>query len=71
VPGGLRHYAGFWHNAIFGGYDFTNDAHPVLGYLVSAVAGIMVIALLTLAVLAVARGRRRRASASDRVQASA
>ena len=22
VPSGLRHYAGFWHNALFDGYDF-------------------------------------------------
>ena len=26
VPSGLRHYAGFWHNALFDGYDFTNDS---------------------------------------------
>jgi cobalt ECF transporter T component CbiQ len=42
----LRHYAGFWHNALFDGYDFTQDRHPTLGYLVSATVGLLVIALV-------------------------
>jgi cobalt/nickel transport system permease protein len=45
VPSGLRHYAGFWHNALFDGYDFTNDKHPTVGYLVSAAVGLLVISL--------------------------
>ena len=28
VPSGLRHYAGFWHHAVFDGYGFADDAHP-------------------------------------------
>ncbi|MEO6703393.1 MAG: cobalt transporter CbiM, partial [Jatrophihabitantaceae bacterium] len=36
VPDGLQRYNGFWHHAVFNGYDFGNDAHPALGYLVSA-----------------------------------
>ena len=40
MPDGLRHYAGFWHNALFDGYGFSHDKHPVIGYLVSAVVGI-------------------------------
>jgi cobalt/nickel transport system permease protein len=43
VPSGLRHYAGFWHHALFKGYDFSNDQHPVVGYLVSAAVGLLVI----------------------------
>jgi cobalt/nickel transport system permease protein len=58
VPSGLRHYAGFWHNAIFEGYDFTNDAHPVLGYLVSAAVGVTVIALVVLAIVVLTRSWR-------------
>ncbi|HEY0398890.1 MAG TPA: cobalt transporter CbiM [Acidimicrobiia bacterium] len=46
VPSGLRHYAGFWHNALFNGYDFTQDKHPVVGYLVSAAVGLVVIGLV-------------------------
>jgi len=59
VPSGLRHYAGFWHNALFHGYDFTNDSHPVIGYVVSAVVGIAAIAAVVLAVFAVVRLVRR------------
>ena len=46
VPAGLRHYAGFWHNALFSGYDFSQDKHPVAGYLVSAAVGMLVIGLV-------------------------
>jgi cobalt/nickel transport system permease protein len=59
VPSGLRHYAGFWHNALFDGYDFTNDEHPVLGYLVSALVGIAVIAVAILAIFLLVRRSRR------------
>jgi cobalt/nickel transport system permease protein len=44
VPAGLARYAGFWHNALFDGYDFSRDAHPTLGYVISAVVGMAVIA---------------------------
>jgi cobalt/nickel transport system permease protein len=59
VPSGLRHYAGFWHNTIFDGYGFTNDQHPTIGYLVSAVVGILAIAVLILASFTVVRLVRR------------
>jgi cobalt/nickel transport system permease protein len=51
VPRGLAHYAGFWHNALFDGYDFTNDKHPNVGYLVSAVVGILIIAVVLFALV--------------------
>ena len=69
VPTGLQKYNGFWHHAMFSGYDFSNDAHPALGYLLSAVVGIAVIAIVVFGVayLAVrtsrARVRRRPAEA--------
>jgi len=59
VPSGLRHYAGFWHNALFSGYGFSNDGHPVIGYLVSAIVGIAVVAVVILAVFGVVRLTRR------------
>ena len=65
VPSGLRHYAGFWHNALFDGYDFTNDQHPVLGYIISAVVGIVVIAAIVFAIFRIMRVVRRRGSGSD------
>ena len=46
IPEGLNKYNGFWHNALFNGYDFGGDAHPWLGYLVSAVVGIAVVGLV-------------------------
>ncbi|HMC79210.1 MAG TPA: cobalt transporter CbiM [Acidimicrobiia bacterium] len=63
VPSGLRHYAGFWHNALFNGYDFSKDKHPAVGYLVSAVVGMLVIALVVAVVFKlVGRALRRRES---------
>ncbi|MFL6163348.1 MAG: cobalt transporter CbiM [Jatrophihabitantaceae bacterium] len=62
VPTGLQKYNGFWHHAMFNGYDFGNDAHPALGYLLSAVVGIAVIALVVFGVtylaLRISRARR-------------
>jgi cobalt/nickel transport system permease protein len=55
VPSGLRHYAGFWHNALFDGYGFGNDTHPTIGYLVSALVGITVIGVAIFGGLLVAR----------------
>jgi cobalt/nickel transport system permease protein len=51
---------------MFSGYDFSNDAHPALGYLLSAVVGIAVIALVVFGVtylaVRISRSRRRNAS---------
>ncbi|QKG23028.1 cobalt transporter CbiM [Actinomadura verrucosospora] len=61
VPSGLNKYNGFWHHALFNGYDFTSDSHPTVGYIVSAVVGIAIVGaaifLITMAVRWVA-GRR-------------
>ena len=62
VPSGLRHYAGFWHNALFNGYDFRHDAHPTVGYLVSAAVGMAVIASAVFVVLGLIRATQRRHS---------
>ena len=59
VPSGLRHYAGFWHNAIFSGYDFKHDAHPTVGYVVSAFVGVAAIALVVVLGFAIVRLARR------------
>jgi cobalt/nickel transport system permease protein len=55
VPNGLRHYAGFWHNALFNGYGFTHDRHPTVAYLVSALVGIAVIAAMLFVAIGVTR----------------
>jgi cobalt/nickel transport system permease protein len=55
VPDGLRHYAGFWHHALFNGYDFSHDKHPAVGYLLSAGFGIVAVGAVVLTVYAVVR----------------
>jgi cobalt/nickel transport system permease protein len=63
VPTGLQKYNGFWHHAMFSGYDFNSDAHPAFGYLLSALVGIAVIAVVVFGVSYLAgrisRSRRR------------
>jgi cobalt/nickel transport system permease protein len=59
VPSGLRHYAGFWHSALFDGYGFSRDTHPTLGYLVSAFVGLAAIVAVVVVLVAVARAIRR------------
>lgn len=60
VPTGLAKYAGFWHHTVLGDYggDFS---HPVIGYLVSALVGIVVVGtavfLITLGVHALSSRR--------------
>ncbi len=63
VPNGLAHYADFWHHALFAGYGFDHDAHPIVGYVVSAFVGMAVIAAVAyLLVVIVGRSRSRSAS---------
>ena len=58
IPNGLARYAGFWHHALFAGYDFNHDAHPVVGYIVSALVGMAVVVGMAFAVVVlVARAR--------------
>ena len=64
VPEGLNKYNGIWHNAIFSGYDFAGDAHPTLGYIVSAVVGIVVIGLVVFAVTKLIMMRANRNSST-------
>jgi cobalt/nickel transport system permease protein len=67
VPSGLNKYNGFWHHALFNGYDFTSDAHPTVGYIVSAVVGIAVVgAAIFLVTMAVRWTAARRAGGSRR-----
>jgi cobalt/nickel transport system permease protein len=62
IPDGLNKYNGFWHHALFDGYDFGGDAHPWIGYLVSAAVGIAVVGLV---VFGVAKLIQRRATKSE------
>jgi cobalt/nickel transport system permease protein len=51
--------AGFWHHALFDGYDFTGGRHPNVGYVTSALVGTLVIALLLLGSVKIAQAVRR------------
>lgn len=53
VPQGLANYTGYWNHTLLGDYGFADGENPVLGYLLSAVIGILVIGA-TVFVLAVA-----------------
>ena len=67
VPTGLAKYTGFWKHTLLGDYGFSSGDHPVVGYLLSAVVGIVVIGLLVFLVALVVRtvrGRRPEARQS-------
>jgi len=66
VPDGLRHYAGFWHHALFNGYDFSHDRHPAVGYLVSAGVGILAVGAAVFVVYALVRFVHRSRGARER-----
>jgi cobalt/nickel transport system permease protein len=66
VPDGLRHYAGFWHHALFNGYDFSHDTHPAVGYLVSAGFGILAVGVAVFAIYALVRLVHRSRGERDR-----
>jgi cobalt/nickel transport system permease protein len=66
VPAGLARYNGLWAHALLGGYGFAGGHHATLGYILSAVVGITVVALMIYVI-----GRlveyvvKRRAAAND------
>jgi cobalt/nickel transport system permease protein len=43
VPAGLDKYNGFWSHTLLGGYGFSSGDHAELGYILSAVIGIVII----------------------------
>ena len=55
VPVGLAKWNGFWRHTVLGGYGFNSGNHPVIGYVVSAVVGIVVISGVVLAVMGLLR----------------
>jgi cobalt/nickel transport system permease protein len=46
IPQGLSRYTGLWHHAIFDGYHFGGGAPAWLGYVISALVGILAVGLL-------------------------
>jgi cobalt/nickel transport system permease protein len=50
VPTGLARWSSFWDHSVLRGYGFSSGEHPNVGYIVSAVIGMAVIALVMYAV---------------------
>jgi cobalt/nickel transport system permease protein len=66
LPSGLNHYTQFWHHALFDGYDLSHDAHPSVGYIISALVGALVISAVLFAMFGIARlVRKGRGQVSD------
>ena len=59
VPAGLEKYNGFWSHTLLGGYGFSSGDHANLGYLLSAVVGILVVGGVILAIGMLVRGATR------------
>ena len=55
VPSGLARFNGFWSHTLLGGYGFGSGEHPVIGYLISAVVGILVISAVVFAIVGLIR----------------
>jgi cobalt/nickel transport system permease protein len=73
VPDGLNRYNGFWSHTVLGGYGFADGENAKLGYWLSALIGIAVIALavwlLAVVVRRVARARGARDGDTDDARA--
>jgi cobalt/nickel transport system permease protein len=65
VPTGLNKFSSFWSHTLLGDYGFRGGQHPVVGYLVSAVVGLSIIAAFTAALVWIARGLMRRRTGDD------
>jgi cobalt/nickel transport system permease protein len=55
VPTGLARWSALWNHAVLGGYGFKSGQHPNVGYVLSALVGIVVIAAVVYLVFVVAR----------------
>jgi cobalt/nickel transport system permease protein len=69
VPEGLQTFSSFWSHTLLGGYGFENGDRPVVGYIVSAIVGVLVIGLAILGLVALIRllqgGRGRSRAGPD------
>jgi len=65
IPSGLEKYNGFWSHTLLGGYGFASGDHPTLGYILSALVGIAVVALVIFVIGKVVQASQRRSGADD------
>jgi cobalt/nickel transport system permease protein len=66
IPAGLDRYNAFWSHALFSGYGLGDGENATVGYLVSAVSGIVVIGVVMLAGISISRRFIHRRSTSTR-----
>ncbi|MCU1394464.1 MAG: cobalamin biosynthesis protein CbiM [Ilumatobacteraceae bacterium] len=55
VPTGLARWSSFWDRSVLGGYGFKDGEHPNIGYVLSAVVGMLVISTVVFLVFAIVR----------------
>jgi cobalt/nickel transport system permease protein len=67
IPEGLNRYNSFWSHTLLGGYGFSSGDHPVIGYLLSALVGIVVVGLAIAAVFWLLRLLARGSGGDDDV----
>jgi cobalt/nickel transport system permease protein len=60
VPSGLNDYNGFWTHTVLGGYGFGAGQHEYLGYILSALVGILAAGAGVFALVSVLRALARR-----------
>ena len=51
IPSGLERFSRFWSHTLLGGYGFGDGQHPVIGYLLSSVVGILIVGGVGVAVV--------------------
>ncbi len=64
APEGLVKFSSFWSHAFLGGYGFGSGDHPVIGYLLSAIVGCLLITFVLVAFVLLYR-RFSRGGGSD------
>ena len=70
VPAGLERWSSFWSHTVLGGYGFASGDHPVVGYLLSAVLGIVISGGLIIGLFALVRLVARRTGGRSGVTGS-
>lgn len=65
IPSGLDKYNGFWSHTLLGGYGLGNGDHANVGYILSAIVGILVVGLGVYILGAIFKGLRGDAAADE------
>jgi cobalt/nickel transport system permease protein len=55
VPTGLARWSSFWDRAVLGGYGFKDGQHPNIGYVLSAVVGVIAVGVAVVIMFFAAR----------------